>query len=57
MSHLIAKEYQGFVADQFVEVSKLIKMPSKPHKIGFVEVSKTKMKNLTDEKNVKTNNK
>ena len=48
---MLACRNSGFnVADQFVEVNKLIEMPSKPHKIGFAEVSKTKIKTIIDYK-------
>jgi len=40
---MLACQNSGFnLADHFVEVSKTIEMPSKPQKIGFAEVSKTK---------------
>jgi len=48
---MLACRNSGFnVADQFVEVNKLIEMPSKPHKIGFPEVRKTKTKTIIDYK-------
>ena len=34
------------IFDHFPEVRKTVEMPSKPHKTGFVEVSKTKMKSV-----------
>ena len=40
---MLACRNSGFkVADQFLEVGKLIEMPTKPNKIGFPDPSKTK---------------
>ncbi|MDR0206845.1 MAG: DUF1016 N-terminal domain-containing protein [Bacteroidales bacterium] len=40
---MLACQNSGFtISDQFVEVSKLIEMPSKPNKIGFPDVEKTR---------------
>ena len=48
---MLACQNSGFsVADQFVEVNKLIEMPSKPNKIGFVDLNKTKTKTIIDYK-------
>jgi len=44
---MLACQNSGFqIYDQFVEVSKLIEMPSKPQKIGFVDLSKTKTESI-----------
>ena len=48
---MLACRNSGFsVSDQFVEVSKLIAMPSKPPKTGFVDINKTKTKSIIDYK-------
>jgi len=40
---MLACRNSGFnIVDHFVEVNKLIEMPSKPQKIGFVDLNKTK---------------
>ena len=44
---MLACRNSGFnVADQFFEVRKMVEMPLKPQKIGFAEVSKTKIKTI-----------
>ncbi len=50
---MLACQNSGFsITDHFVEVGKVVEMPSKPRKnnaeIGFVEVSKTKTKTIVD---------
>ena len=46
---MLACQNNGFnVSYQFPKVRKLIKIPSEPHKIGFPDVRKTKMKNLKE---------
>jgi len=51
---MLACRNSGFkIDDHFVEVSKTVEMPSKPHKepeIGFAEVSKTKTKSILEYK-------
>ena len=45
----LACQNSGFkVSDHFIEVNKLIKMLSKPQKIGFADLSKTKTKSIVD---------
>ena len=40
---ILACRNSGFnVADHFIEVNKTVKMPIKPQKIGFADLSKTK---------------
>ena len=40
---MLACQNSGFnIEDHFPEIRKMVEMPSKPHKIGFVEVNKTK---------------
>jgi len=47
----LACQNSGFnVSDHFIEVNKLIKMPSKPQKIGFADLNKTKTKSIIDYK-------
>jgi len=41
---MLACRNSGFnIADHFVEVSKTVEMPSKPQKIGFADLNKTKI--------------
>jgi DNA-damage-inducible protein D len=51
---MLACRNSGFnIADHFIEVNKMVEMPSKPNKgtkIGFAEVSKTKTKSIIEYK-------
>jgi len=48
---ILACRNSGFnINDHFVEVNKTVKMPSKPQKMGFVDLNKTKTKSIIDYK-------
>jgi len=52
---MLACRNSGFnVSDHFAEVSKMIEMPSKPQKIGFVDLNKTKKIGFVEVNKTKT---